>query len=441
MLPALSSSQDGSQGRHAPPLPAQVNWAGTLPGKVNLAALTAESISRGPTYNPGMPAARRLLLLAVALLALTLAQPGRAAPMQTDFATLQKNASLVVLGSVHQAAGPNNTTLITVDVDTVIRGHHALGPMPVKESPDGHVMVNNVRVVAFIDPTGALRWVGTLVAGPSLEKGVIHLQGFFDFNAHLVRPGTVTLAQLKTLLATGTLDQTFDATLAFRDGHGGVAPSSHTFTVQWSPFTRQLHVTGASPSCLAPSSLSGLEWNQFDLDFDDTCRGPKPNAPTRALELEGRFTGVDAATGHIRVQLVPSVPFMTEKEYAAFDADGTITTMTSVVDVALSDGTHWTWRVGQDLLDDAHKAHAPGGMSSSSTMKNGKTTSKDTYGFHGGVTITLSPGADVSSPGGNARGLLTLVDSGVLASCVLSRPGHKDRTCRLTPRPSIVSHR
>jgi len=123
---------------------------------------------------------------------------------------------------------------------------------------------------------------------------------------------------------------------------------------------------------------------------------------------------------------------MTEAEYATFASDPHIAGMTSVIGVALSDGTSWTWRVEKDVVDPSGKAHAAGGMSMSSS---------DTYEFDGGVKITLTPGTTVASPGGNPRGLVTLVDSRKITSCVFSQTGQPDRTCTLATRAPIVVRR
>jgi hypothetical protein len=382
----------------------------------------------------------RRFFFALAIAFMAIAPSARGAPMYTDFATIRTNASIIALGTVHQVAGPNGTALISVDVDRVIRGNAARGSLAVKDSPDGHVMVDNERVVAFID-NGALRWVGKLVAGASLETGVIQLEGFFDFNAHLVHPGLMTMAQLQSFLATGQLDQTFDATLAFRDGHGGFARSARTLGVRFAPLTRSLQLAGSTPVCLTASSLFSLDWGRFDLHFNDTCPSAQANAASRNLELDGKFTGVDAATGHIQVELVATRPFMTEAEYATFASDPHIADMTNIVGVALSDGTSWTLRVEKDIVDPSGKAHAAGSMSMSSQTVAGKNVSTDTYEFDGGVKITVSPGATSGSSGGNPRGFVTLVESKVPLSCVFSQRGQLDRTCTLATRASIVVRR
>ena len=372
---------------------------------------------------------RRALVLLLAIIAI--APSAESAPMYTDFATIRTSAVTIAFGTVRQAAAPNGTAVITLDVDKVVRGTVTRGPLAVKESPDGIITVNNERVIAFVDGNGALRWVGRLVAGASLETGVIQLQGFFDFNAHLVHPGLMTFAQLQTMLATGLLDQTFDATLAFRDGHGGFARSARTLTIQFAPLARTLHVIGSTPVCLSPNALFGLDWKSFELRFTDTCQ--TATGASRSLDLDGKYTGVDAATGHIQVELVPTRPLMTEAEYATFSADGAIADMTSVVGIALSDGTSWTWRVEKDVVDPSGKAHAAGSV--------GMSLNGDEYDFDGGVKIALNPGAGVGSSGGNPRGIVTLVDSKRSGSCVFSQRGLANRTCTLTMRAPIVTRR
>jgi hypothetical protein len=251
----------------------------------------------------------------------------------------------------------------------------------------------------------------------------------------------MTLAQMQTLLATGQLDQTFDATLAFRDGHGGVARSARALTIRWSPMTRTLNVTQPLPACLRAGALFGLDWGNFELRLLDNCLSAAPNTRDRSLDLDGKYTGVDATTGHIQVELVPSRPFLTEAEYVAFAADGGIASMTQVVSVALTDGTTWTWHVENDLVDASGKSHAAGGVSMSSQSVNGKTVTRDEYGFDGDIKVLLSPGAQSGSPGGNPRAIVSLVDSGASLSCTLVQRNQPDRGCRLTTRPSVVVRR
>ncbi len=363
---------------------------------------------------------RRLLfaLLAVVLFAV----PARAAPMASPFSMVRTQSTVIVVGTVRQNAQGD----LTIDVDKVVRGlaQRPTAPLSVKQSPDGHVTISNERVVAFIDGQNALRWVGRLVAGPSIETGVIKLQGFFDFNAHLVTPAIMSLAQLGSALQTGSLVQTFDATLAFPDGHGGFRPSpTKRFTLQYDTNGAQiLSLQGLALPCLGNPSLFGLSWGSFEVRLSDTCL-TNNSAPQRdrSLDLDGELTGV-AANGDIEVRVVPSRPFMNEVEYDTFARDRDLVQMTNVVRVALANGTAWSWRVESALVDPSGHSHAAQGMSS--------TMSGDVYEFTD-AKITLSPSPSLGSPGGNPRGIVTLVESGKITRCVLTQHG-TDTPCTLS---------
>jgi hypothetical protein len=167
--------------------------------------------------------------------------------------------------------------------------------------------------------------------------------------------------------------------------------------------------------------LFPLDWGSFQLSFSDTCPSPKNNARSRSLTLEGKVTGWNAATASIEVEVEPTRPFLDEKEYDTFIADGSLAEVRTVVRMTLADGSKWTWHVEDDLVDAGGRVHKAGGVSSSIQMKSGVTISEDVYDFSGPkIIITPSPG--VGSPGGNARGLVPMVDAGV-AKCALRRAG------------------
>lgn len=369
----------------------------------------------------------RWFSLVVVVVALVLGAPrvSPAAPMSTDFATTRSLATTIVLGTVRQKL-IGNAVAITVDVDTVLRGTAIPGPLPVLPSPDGSIDVDGKRVVAFIDGTGALRWVGTLVAGPRIEEGVLLLHGFFDFNAHLVRPGIMSLPQLKNLLATGTLDQTFSATLSFPDGHGGMHRSSKHLTVRHDPLANTQTIVGFAPTCMALSNVWGLTWGQLQLRFSDTCM-TAATTTTRSLSLDGKFTGVDAATGALEVELSPTSPVLTEPEYDTYVADGTLVDVVRAVSVGLPGSAPWTWRIDQSMIDPAGKSHAAGGTSSSLTQAaGGPPIYDDSFDFRG-AKITLRHGASTST----SSSLLSLIDSGAVTQCTFSRAGLAPVTCTL----------
>lgn len=59
-----------------------------------------------------------------------------------------------------------------------------------------------VECIAFINQSGDFEWVGNSVGNKPLEQSVIFMEGFYDFNAYLVSPSTITYSQLISYLKT-----------------------------------------------------------------------------------------------------------------------------------------------------------------------------------------------------------------------------------------------
>jgi hypothetical protein len=372
----------------------------------------------------------RLQLVIVALVALATTR-SEAVPMYTKLDTLRAPAVVVAIGTVHQdRAG------LWIEIDRVIRGPATIGRMNLAGSPDGLVDIDGRRVVAFVD-AGALRWVGELLAGPSIESGVLKLRGFFDFNAHIVSPGVMSLVELERYLQTGKLDQVFAATLAFHDSHGVLQPSAKTLAIKFDALTRAASMSGVAFACLDQMSVFPPDHGTLELSLIGTCPA-SPSARLRSLTLEGQFTGVDARTGALDVLLVPMRPFLDEKGFDTFVGDASWADVTDVVAVKLSDGSTWIWNLESDLVDPRGAHHKAGGVSSSTEGFGAITVTRDVYDFSG-PKITISPSPAVGSPGGSARGVIPMVDAGS-ATCKFRRGG-VDVACTLKHLPSVFVRR
>lgn len=349
-----------------------------------------------------------------------------AAPMYSDFATIRTNTANVVIGTVHW----NQMTGWSVDVDTVVRGTAKPGiPLLVKSAPNESIQTQDgTRVVAFIDTSNQFRWVADLAAGSSIETGVLKVHGFFDRNAHLVAPSMMTLAQLKTVLATNTLAQTFGVTLAFPDGHGAFKPSSKKFSLVWDPFARKGTVVGFTGACLDFDTVFGFEWGDPAILFQDRC--PSKSGSSRSLRIKARPTGVDAA-GNIELEGVPETPLLSELEYDTFVADPTIEKYVTVLELAASDGTTWKWKVDGPLVDPWGKEHAAGGWSSQMEQKGTVTLHKDIPDFSGGIQIVTTQTLATPLP------VVRAVDAGAITSCAIVR-GKVSVSCTIKHTPSIV---
>jgi hypothetical protein len=131
-------------------------------------------------------------------------------------------------------------------------------------------------------------------------------------------------------------------------------------------------------------------------------------------------------------------PFLDEKGFDTFIGDASWADVTSDVSVKLGDGSKWTWNLESDLVDPHGVHHKAGGMSSTSEDKGGVTVTRDIYDFSG-PKILITPAPDLGSPGGNARGILPMVDAGT-AGCKFRRGG-VEVPCTLKHETSVFVRR
>lgn len=344
--------------------------------------------------------------------------------MSSSLGDIRNQATSIVVGTL----GPG----LVIDVDSVVRGNAALGPRKVNAAP-GQSPDASGRVVAFLDKNDTFRWVGNLAAGTAIETGVLRLSGFFDFNAHLVTPGTMTLAQLKGYLATGTLAQTFAGSVVVEDpATGSLLPSGKTFTFARDAIAdKTTAFAGLHGACLGNPWVHGFDWGPSVL-LSETCPAPtgKASGASRRLELEGRVTGVDA-TGAITIDFTPTDPFLDATDFATFMNDPSIATVKRLVELGLPDGTTWTWEMGAALVDPRGKRRAPAGFSARTQTTNNVTTFTQTYEFQGATVILTPRTSGPMSGGGEAATIVTRIDGHGYAACVFQQTGKPDQTCTL----------
>lgn len=344
-----------------------------------------------------------------------------AAPMFTKLSDVRAKSAQVVVGTVTTSkAGP------TIDVEYSLRGNAPKGPMKVGRSPDGHVWVPQgkpPRVVAFIDKQNRFRWIGKLIAGPTLETGVIRVEGFFDFNAHLVGPGVMTLSQLhKYLTYGGTMHQRFRATLAFPDGKGGLRRTRRTITVDYDPFKRTTVVRGPRWPCLRNASLMPPSWGRFSVRF--YCRHSN-----RRLVLEGPITGKHKS-GVILAEVTPSGPVLYEREFNRYVGSAKHTQVRRVVRIDAGKRS-WRWVVDKGIYDAVGRLHKATGSSTSGSSTGSAYVATYTYRF-GAITVRVR--INKRQRGNHRVRFLQWADAN--KPCTI-RVGGQTLACRLRSAPPI----
>jgi hypothetical protein len=231
--------------------------------------------------------------------------------MYSTFESVLQSAPTIVIAKYSSPPDGSNVETYELRVERTLRGVHR-SRLKVKPSPNGRPLFEDgTRVVAFIDAMDRWIFYATTDAGPDLERGVLQVRGFREFNVHAVTPGVITLAQLEAHLATG-------------------APMSWTFRGP---------VMVLSPRGLVPSGIEIVATVPGDRVVGTTAiaSSPKPTITVgdgifgaveitwarelyHSLILEGVATG-KAPDGAITVQYRLRDVSLTEAELRAYLAD------------------------------------------------------------------------------------------------------------------------
>jgi hypothetical protein len=366
-----------------------------------------------------------VLAAAAVCAALTGAPRVDAGPITSPLSVLRKAAHLVVIGRVDYVGSK-----IAIDVEKVVHGIGSAGRLEVTTDHQASSDVKEgERTVLVVDDKGVLRYAGSLLVGPSVEAGVLHLRGFYDHADHGVTPGILSLDQLTSYLRYGTLAQQVDATLAFPDEKGGREISPSRFTVSWDPLEGRVGVMQLPAACLEGKptlAVSSEGGGKVTLRFVADCPSGKSPDVDRGLVLAGRLSGVDPTTGVFTAELSPVDPYLSAKDFALFAKDPAIAGVEQAVGVRLESGATWTWRLGLDLSPPAGPAVPASGAESGAET--------DTYTF-GATALTISPRAETNATGGHGRSILEIVDRGPPERCELVEGGKPARKCTLVRKP------
>lgn len=131
-------------------------------------------------------------------------QAAQAEPMYIEFTAMMQQAQTIVIADYIGPVSPDAAILsqYNLEVHQVLKGEITTGKLVVNRA-HGHVSLEpNTKVVAFLNADNEFEWVGT-TKGTDIEKDVLFLHGFYDFNAYMVAPSSLTLEQLHEYLDKG----------------------------------------------------------------------------------------------------------------------------------------------------------------------------------------------------------------------------------------------
>ena len=212
---------------------------------------------------------------------------------------------LVDLPEIHRARGKTRPTKAKLNVRHVLKGGLREGIQEVAFEDFPRQVPG--EFVAFLDKNRVWRFSAVPLAGEKVDSAVLSISGFYDFDAHLVTPGLITLAQLKRYLKDGTLHYSFSGPLWFpQHGNKSWKPGSLRINGTYDAVNNTAHVTGLGKLAGFPVEpivfIDSSRGNGALIHLVYSRRGDRP------LEITGTVEGLDVKTGTINARFAVVAP-------------------------------------------------------------------------------------------------------------------------------------
>ncbi|TND08414.1 MAG: hypothetical protein FD123_2210 [Bacteroidetes bacterium] len=258
---------------------------------------------------------------------LLLAVSAQAEPMHIYFQEMITQAKTIVIaeyiGPANSAEGLDATEW-NIDVKEVLKGKAGQGRMKVGRAHGMVQLPAHSQCIAFLNERNEFEWAGYTKDKGDPASGIIFLEGFYDFNAYLVSPCTITLNQLKEYLKKGFYHCTVSGDLHFFSQEKQVMePSTVHFEITYTfgkktPGTK-VKMTGMKLVDFPkePEVELGSWRNTIELDYE-------PNM-VRPLKIHGEILdslGLDSSGFGYKALFWSDAPEeLTEKEFFDYLAD------------------------------------------------------------------------------------------------------------------------
>jgi hypothetical protein len=266
--------------------------------------------------------------------------------MMTTLAAVRADSPTGLVATFVDTIGPfAQPTGYHLQVERAIVGFASAGPLQARAVTGQPARVTNgSRFVAFLDAGGFLQYAATLAAGPSLEDGVLRVEGFNAYNVHLITPGVMTLAMLERYLLTGLLAYRFRGKIhAMAPGERTAVPSSIDLTALRDEIQKTSSVTGMPALRGFPATPTVEVGDGYFSHLKLTWNGTMG----RPLAVSGEPAGVDPATGAILTRFWVEAPVaLTEPELQRYLADPKVVGVNHHLTLAVTGGTQRTIVLG-----------------------------------------------------------------------------------------------
>ncbi len=250
-------------------------------------------------------------------LPLFLPAPALAEPIATTFQDAVSKSEWIVVAKLPEKVNAESHK-IKLDVVRTLKGKLALGVQEVKfeDIPEG----GPGEFLAFLDKARVWRFVAVPLHAKTVDRQVLAMRGFYDFNAHWVFPGLLTVAQLQTYLKNGSLVYRFSGPVYFpQPGKLPWKPGTLQITGRYDAIKEKATVTGLPDLKGFPAQPEVLiqdTWNDTHIGLTYSRGNDRP------LHLIGKVEGLDPQSGVMRTRFAVSAPeVLTEKSLRDYLAD------------------------------------------------------------------------------------------------------------------------
>ncbi len=143
------------------------------------------------------------------------ASDGPGPPMHTTFEDMVKNSPTIAVAKLLDVPDREHHTTV-LEIRQVLKGTLKPGKHKVSFADFPELGSQDREFVAFLDEKLIWRFVAEpLDSRQPLDKAVLAVKGFYDWNAHWVFPGLVTLAQLKSYIKDRSIVYRFRGPIYF----------------------------------------------------------------------------------------------------------------------------------------------------------------------------------------------------------------------------------
>ena len=215
-----------------------------------------------------------------------------AEPMVINFNDMIKQSKTIVMGTYlgYNGKTPYDSFKFYFKVYQTLKGETQADTIILNRAGSGAVeLAIGTYCVAFINNNDAFEWVGTSnTVHKNLDNSLLFLQGFYDFNAYIVAPATISISQLKEYLKNDSYSGSVYGDVHFF--------SNTTKKMEASPIHIEVNYTYKDNVITNEVTINGIELNDFtkkpvfSLPFwDNIVTVEYESNGYRPLEIRGKI--------------------------------------------------------------------------------------------------------------------------------------------------------